>query len=270
MSQPMYRRVAEDLGNKIESGELAPGQQLKSELELREEYGPEDGKEISRNTVRDAVKLLVSRGLVETRPGQGTFVLRKVVPFITKLNTDPDAFGEEEVFKSSVEREGRTPESTLPQVEVQLAAPLVASQLKLDAPALVISRHQKRKIDKAPWSLQTTFYPMQYLLDKNPAANRLLEATTIDGGVILWLKETLGVNQAGWRDTIIARPPDGMERTFFDLSDKVQVAIFEFRRTGYDDDGTPIRFTVTVYPADRNQFELEAGSVPEVEEEDGS
>ena len=26
--------------------------------------------------------------------------------------------------------------------------------------------------------------------------------------------------------------------------------------------GTPIRFAVTVYPADRNQFEMEAGRVP--------
>ena len=52
------------------------------------------------------------------------------------------------------------------------------------------------------------------------------------------------------------------ERVFFGLSEKVQVAIFEFRRTGYDENGTPIRFTVTVYPADRNQFQMEAGPVP--------
>jgi Bacterial regulatory proteins, gntR family len=36
-----------------------PGSQLSSEMELREEYGP-DGK-VSRNTVRDAIKLLAAR-----------------------------------------------------------------------------------------------------------------------------------------------------------------------------------------------------------------
>jgi GntR family transcriptional regulator len=34
------------------------------------------------------------------------------------------------------------------------------------------------------------------------------------------------------------------------------------RRTGYDRDGNPIRVTVTIYPGDRNQFEMEAGEVP--------
>ena len=74
--------------------------------------------------------------------------------------------------------------------------------------------------------------------------------------------ETLGIKQIGWRDTIVARPTTPDERAFFGLSEKVQVAIFEFRRTGYDENGTPIRFTVTVYPADRNQFQMEAGRVP--------
>ena len=41
----------------------------------------------------------------------------------------------------------------------------------------------------------------------------------------------------------------------------MQVAIFEFRRTSFDASGTPIRHTVTVYPADRNRFEMEAGEV---------
>ena len=32
------------------------------------------------------------------------------------------------------------------------------------------------------------------------------------------------------------------------------MAVFENFRTSYDQDGHPIRVTVTVYPADRNQF----------------
>lgn len=80
-------------------------------------------------------------------------------------------------------------------------------------------------------------------------------------GMVKYL-ETLGIKQAGWRDTIVARPPTGNERAFFGLSDRVQVAIFEFRRTAYDENGIPIRFTVTVYPADRNEFQMEAGRVP--------
>jgi GntR family transcriptional regulator len=259
MAEPMYRRIAEDLRRQIESGELAPGSQMKSEAELQDAYG-QDGREISRNTVRDAIKLLITRGLVETRPGQGTFVLRKVVPFVSKLDTDPQSSSVEgEVYKSEVERRGRLPEETVPRVEVQPAPDLVAAQLQLEAGAQVISRHQQRKIDGAPWSLQTTFYPMGFVTF---GATQLLMAKNFEGGMVKELEASLGIKQVGWRDTIIARPPTGNEREFFDLSDKVQIAVFEFRRTGYDANGKPIRFTVTVYPADRNQFELEAGSVP--------
>ena len=80
MPDPMYRQIAEDLRQKIESGELGHGDQLPTELELREQY------DASRNTVRDAVKWLITRGLVETRPGQGTFVVEKIDPFVTTLS----------------------------------------------------------------------------------------------------------------------------------------------------------------------------------------
>jgi len=52
MGTPMYRQIADDLRAMIESEELAPGQQLQTEIELRDQYGA------SRNTVRDAIKWL--------------------------------------------------------------------------------------------------------------------------------------------------------------------------------------------------------------------
>ena len=78
----MYQQIAEDLRAQIESGALAPGAQLPTELELRDRY------DSSRNTIRDAIKRLTSQGLVETRPGQGTFVTRSVDPFVTVLTSD--------------------------------------------------------------------------------------------------------------------------------------------------------------------------------------
>lgn len=118
MAEPRYRQIAEDLSRQIESGELSPGEPLPSEVVLREKYGQE-GKEVSRNTVRDAIKLLISRGLIETRPGQGTFVLRQMVPFVTMLDTNPEpGGGAETVYESEVKRWGREPEPSLPKLEV--------------------------------------------------------------------------------------------------------------------------------------------------------
>jgi GntR family transcriptional regulator len=260
MSEPMYRQIAADLGSRIESGELPPGQEMPSGVEIREDYA-RDGKEISRYTFRDEIKLLVARGLVETRPGQGIFVLGTMQPFVTTLNTDPEpGGGVETVYRSEVERQGRGPEVTVPRVEVQRPSDLVAVQLQLDADSQqVISRHQERRIDGIPWSLQTTFYPMDFA---TRGAAELLMAKDFPEGIVRTLEGSLGIKQVGWRDMITVRPPSGDERAFFGLSDKVQVSVFEVRRTSYDEDGKPIRFTVTVYPADRNQFEMEGGCVP--------
>jgi GntR family transcriptional regulator len=262
VAEPMYRVIAEDLRQQIESGELPGGTRLKTEVELREEYGRPDAP-ISRTTVRDAIKLLVARGLVETRPGQGTFVLGRNDPFVSKLTADPAAGGlEDTIYRSEVQRHGRTPDETRPRVEVQSrSSEIVAIMQSLGLPgdAQVISRHQQRSIDGAPYSMQTTYYPMKFVTENS--ATRLLEARDIEGGVVDYLRQ-LGIEQVGWRDQILVRPPDANERAFFNLSDRVQVAMLDVRRTGYDEEGNPIRVTVTIYPGDRNQFEMEAGEVP--------
>ena len=257
MAEPMYRLIADDLWRQIESGKLKPGAQLKTAVELREDYG-QNGT-ISRTTVRDAIKLLIARGLVETRPGQGTFVIKKVHPFVSKLTADPVAGGlEDTIYRSEVERQGREPDETTPRVEVQMPPADIAALLGLAPGAQVISRHQQRLIDGTPYSMQTTYYPMEFITQ---GATRLLEARHIDGGVVDYLRN-LKINQVGWRDVFTLRPPNANERTFFALSDQVQVAMLEVRRTSYDQERNPIRVTVTIYAGDRNQFEMEAGEVP--------
>lgn len=84
MAEPMYRQIAEDLRARIETGEIAPGEQLPTELELRDQYSA------SRNTIRDAIKFLATRGLVETKPGQGTFAVQLIDPIVTTLSQDPE------------------------------------------------------------------------------------------------------------------------------------------------------------------------------------
>lgn len=64
MADTFYQQIADDLRAQIESGKLKPGQQLESELELRERWGA------SRNTVRDAIRQLLTLGLVVTRPAR--------------------------------------------------------------------------------------------------------------------------------------------------------------------------------------------------------
>jgi GntR family transcriptional regulator len=253
---PKWRQIAENLRQKIESGELGrDGQVFPSELELQDTYNA------SRNTIRDAVKWLVTRGLVVTRPGQGTFVVTMIDPFVTQLTDDGAGPGAESTaYASEVAAQSRKPETSVPRVEIQQADGLVAVELRLAEGTPVVSRHQQRLIDGTPWSLQTTWYSMDLVTQ---GAVRLIQAEEISPGVVNYIEQVLGIKQAGWRDRFQVRPPDRRETEFFHLPDDGRIAVIEIVRTGYDESGQPFRVTVTTYPADRNQFVMLAGDVPD-------
>jgi GntR family transcriptional regulator len=253
----MYKQIADDLRRQIEEGGLAPGQQLRTELELREKYNA------SRNTVRDAVKWLITRGLVETRPGQGTFVVEKIIPFVTTMTVDLTAGfgGEDGTYKMEVSAKRRIPDARTPRVEIQKASDTGAVELQLGPNVMVVSRHQQRYIDDTPWSLQTSFYP-RVLDDQDRGAKLLSRAEDIEQGAVNYIQETLGIKLAGWRDKITVRAPDEIETAFFKLPDDGRVAVIETRRAGFDESGEPFVLTVSVFPADRNQFVINVGEVP--------
>ena len=256
MANPMYRQIAEDLRAQIESGQLQPGQQLRTELELREHYNA------SRNTVRDAIKWLTNLGLVETKPGQGTFVVQKIDPFVTTLTGDPRpalASARGAVYLSEVSKQNRKPTFSPVQVEIQEASDDMATTLGITKGAEVISRHERRFIDGTPWSMQTSYYPMEFA---DRGAERLRRARDIKEGTVEYLADTLHIRQVGYSDRITVRAPNPTEADFFKLPSDGRVPMYEITRTAYDGNGQPMRVTVTVYPADRNQFIVNVGEVP--------
>ncbi len=64
----LYEQIVDQIEHQILSGNLNPGDKLPSERELGEQFG------VSRTAVREAMKALTQRGLVEIHPGRGTFV----------------------------------------------------------------------------------------------------------------------------------------------------------------------------------------------------
>src|SRR5215469_3176524 len=260
MAEPLYRQIADELRTKIESGELAQGSQLATEVELRDQHNA------SRNTVRDAIKWLTTLGLVETRPGQGTFVVEKMKPFVTTLtgnliSTDegPYGGGEYGIYIAEVAASGRRPDSTKPRVEIQEPKKVVVEALRLEPGAQVVSRHQQRFIDDTPWSLQTTFYPMSLV---QRGATRLIMPMDISEGALAYLARECDLTRAGYRDTISVRPPEENEALFFKLPGDGRISVFEIHRVSFDEDGNRLQLTITVYPADRNRFRVDVGKVP--------
>ena len=65
----LYEKIVVQIENRIISGDLKVGDQLPPERELAEQC------EVSRTAVREAIKSLREKGLIEIRTGRGTFVV---------------------------------------------------------------------------------------------------------------------------------------------------------------------------------------------------
>ena len=73
-----YEQVVDQLLERIHSGEFAPNQRLPTERELGELFG------VSRGEIREAIKVLGTLGVVESRQGSGTFVSANLVPSVSR------------------------------------------------------------------------------------------------------------------------------------------------------------------------------------------
>ncbi|MDD3253232.1 MAG: FadR/GntR family transcriptional regulator [Lachnospiraceae bacterium] len=76
--QTLSTKIVNDLETQIIEGNLKPGDQIPNEQDLMIHY------EVSRSTVREAIKSLISKGTLEIQRGKGTYVCR-----LPGLTSDP-------------------------------------------------------------------------------------------------------------------------------------------------------------------------------------
>lgn len=68
LSNNTVQQIIDAFTEQLISGQLKPGDQIPTEVELAERFG------VARNTVREAIKILVAMGVLEIRRPVGTFV----------------------------------------------------------------------------------------------------------------------------------------------------------------------------------------------------
>ena len=68
-SSRLYEQIVQQVEESIQNGALKAGDKLPPERDLAEQFG------VSRTAVREAVKALREKGMVEAYPGRGTFVM---------------------------------------------------------------------------------------------------------------------------------------------------------------------------------------------------
>ncbi|MFF5172157.1 winged helix-turn-helix domain-containing protein [Micromonospora sp. NPDC000089] len=69
--KPKWEQLADQIRSQIESGELAPGDQLPSTAQLKDQHG------VSATVVRQAILVLQTQGWVQGVHGLGVFVAER-------------------------------------------------------------------------------------------------------------------------------------------------------------------------------------------------
>jgi len=142
--QSRYGWLAASLRARITQGEWVPGTALPAETALAKEHG------VALGTLRQALALLVSQGLLERQHGRGTFV-RAGLGGASMLR----------FFRFSQSGgQGSTPQSTILQRSVQLASLEAADDLGLPAGASVLQLQRLRSLSAKPCLLEDIALPL--------------------------------------------------------------------------------------------------------------
>ncbi len=141
---PLYRRIEADVRDRIRSGQLGPGAQVETEIELMDRYG------VSRATVRQALRDLVAEDLLEIRRGLGTYVTQRRFEH---------TIGGFYSFSREIERHGLRPGTRVLGLGIEPADEVVAAALGLQPGTPVVALRRLRLAGDDPLVVETSYLP---------------------------------------------------------------------------------------------------------------
>ncbi|QCW78550.1 GntR family transcriptional regulator [Streptomyces sp. S6] len=197
--QPKYQRIADELRDAIQAGQYRPGDRLPGENDLMADHG------VARMTARQALGVLQSEGIVESRKGAGVFV-RSFRPLrrqgIQRLARSQWGEGRS-VW--SVDTEDRTLVVDRVSVTEQGAPEHVARVLGVEEGEPVCVRSRRFVLDGKPVLLATSYLPAGLV-----AGSAIAQEDTGPGGTYARLAE-LGSEPVHFREEIRSRMPTAAE-----------------------------------------------------------
>jgi GntR family transcriptional regulator len=234
----MYMQVADQIRNKIRSGDLAPGDLVQTERDLAEEEG------ISRGTAVRALEQLVAEGLITAGTTRGRRVRdRRVLPVHASRSEALDhrkASGVD-AWVSDISEHGLVPGQSI-DVGVVPASKDLANYLRVAEGEPVAVRRRLRTLDGEPSNTSDSYYPMR-MTQEIP---ELLDPADVPQGVIALMAER-GFEQTHYVDRLRWRPPSPEEAGTLRIGSGVCVLVQT--RIGYATDQV-VRVTQQIWPGD--------------------
>lgn len=228
---PLYRQIADALEAEITEGR-EPTEPW-SELALSSRFG------VNRHTLRRAVDVLVSGGLVKRQRGVGVHVLAGAVDY--KL-------GPATRFTMMIEDSGRSAGTRVLHKIVTEAGEAVARQLALKEGAPVLMIESVRYVDERPFCVQSQFLPHDLVPE--------VAAGYTEGSLHGFLSGQCGVVLRRTESVIATMLPDGHDAELLHVGPSQPM--LQVRSLNVDEaTGRPIEYCVSRFRGDRLELHVQ-------------
>ena len=217
-----YEMIAEEIQKKIKDGTYPPDTRLPQEMEMCKIY------DASRITIREAMELLVAKGLITKRRGAGTFV-KAVAPGMT----DQVGFSKSGQF-----------------IGLKKASKEVAEKLQVAENAFVCYICRTRLVDGKPYVVEYTYMPTDFITG--------ITEDVVKSSIYSYLENDLGLKIQSAHRIARADMPTEQEKKWLDIGDQV-LPVLEVEQVAYLDDGRIFEYSISRHRADR--FELKSVSI---------
>ena len=223
----LWRRIADELRLDIIGARLARGERLPTEAQLAERFSA------NRHTVRRALTMLASEGVVRSEQGRGVFVhdARRVFYRIGRRTRFSEGLAQSHQMRGELLSHTSEP-----------ASQDVAQGLEIALGALVVRMETMTFVDDAPFSRSTHWFSRQRF---DGIAQAYAECLSITAAL-----RRFGVDNYTRNATrITTRYAEAEECTLLQLSPGAVL----LRAEGIDveEDGKPIQYLVSRFPGDR-------------------
>ncbi len=240
--RPLYQQLAARLREQITSGELPPGARIPTENDLIARY------HASRNTVRGALTVLRTEGLLTSHQGRGNFVrsdppMRYFASLTGSRRKRLEADRARDTFAQQIQAQGKTPKQ-VSTTEVLPASHEIASYLRLTPNDLVCIRRRVMYADDEPLQLGDSYYPHNIV-----KGSKIMDPADVVEGTDQVL-EDLGHTPTRYEDQITWRMPTSDEATKLRMEPGTPVG--RLVRTSFDQDDEPIEVYVVILPGNKH------------------
>ena len=225
---PLYFQVAEQLERAIVDGSLVPGDRIANEVALADQLG------LSRPTMRQAIQLLVDKGMLVRKRGVGTQVVHPPIKRTVELTSLYD----------DLKRTGHDQRTTVLVREVVPADEVTAAQLKVAEGSPVWQLERLRSVDGEPLALMRNFVPQS-----------ITDLTAVDFAVTGLYEHfrTQAIHLRVAHQTISARRVETSEARL--LGCRKGDPVLTMERTSFDDKGRAVEYGTHLYRPDLYAYE---------------